>query len=128
MKRQLPWAVLALLTALAGLWTLEADAQPPAMSPRPRTGPYDRPVISPYATLAGLEGGDLLREYYRRVRPEVELRNAASQASRSIQGLQRQVDQQGELLQSRTSQLGSTGHATFFMNHGRYFGAGRGMR
>ncbi|HUG91136.1 MAG TPA: hypothetical protein VML55_09895 [Planctomycetaceae bacterium] len=109
-------------TLLAGFGLATADAQSPG---RARTGPYDRPTISPYTTLLGLDQGNLVREYYRRVRPELELRNAATQFSRSIQGLQRQVDQQRDLIQSETSQIGATGHATFFQNHRRYFGAGR---
>jgi hypothetical protein len=107
----------------------EAQAQAPAYGPPggARRGPLDRPVISPYATLSGLSGDDLVREYFRRVRPEVDLRNSASRQQQNIQNLQRQVNQQRALLrQSQTSQLGATGHPTYFLNHRGYFGVGGG--
>lgn len=126
MRRTPTLMTLVALIAAVGAFAADAHAQGYGGfgRPRPRTGPYDRPIISPYATLPGLSGEALVREYYRRVRPEVELRNAANQQYYGLQNLQQQVNQQQNLIQSQNSQISPTGHATWFLNHSQYFGAG----
>jgi hypothetical protein len=125
MRRTSTLMTLVALIAAVGALAADAHAQYRGYGrPRGRTGPYDRPIISPYATLSGLSGEALVREYYRRVRPEVELRNAATQQYYNLQNLQQQVNRQQSLIQSQNSQISPTGHATWFLNHSQYFGAG----
>ena len=120
--------LMTLVALIAAVGALAADAHGQGYGgfgrPRARTGPYDRPIISPYATLPGLSGDALVREYYRRVRPEVDLRNAATQQHYNLHNLQQQVNRQQSLMQSQSSQISPTGHATWFLNHSQYFGAG----
>ena len=88
------------------------------------TNPYLRPPTSPYLNL-------LRRDipfgfnYFRSVRPELEFRRANVQQFRSLQSIQRQVQEQERLLrQSPTSRLSPTGHQVNFLNLGGYFNTG----
>jgi len=87
-----------------------------------------RPKISPYLDLTqqGTNGnnttGDVTFQYLRRVRPDVEFRNAENKLLQNQKSLAKQVNE--SQIQSEASMLGSTGHAASFMTHGKYFNNG----
>ena len=121
-KVTLGLVVVLLLSAFAQT----SDAQ----RPRRRFGsrntlPNRRPFISPYVDLLNSDGAGFTRNYFRRVRPELEFRRNDTRLGRSVQSLQRQVNTQRQQLQSRTSQLSPSGHTTSFLNLGSYFPSGR---
>ena len=135
MKTRFLVAVLA-LPALLLVGGEEAAAQRPRTRRAVRA--TERPAISPYLELLGRDGTDFSGRYFRRVRPEVQLRQQAGLARRTSESLRRdQLKTQQELLRlqdnlrSLTSLLSGTGHRTgflthkSFMTHRKYFGAGR---
>jgi hypothetical protein len=84
---------------------------------RPITSPTSRPAVSPYLNLT--RPGNTALNYFNLVRPEFEFRNA-------YQGIQRQVNRQGEELQAADAGfLPPTGHSTSFLNLSHYY-PGRG--
>lgn len=97
---------------------------------RPRAA--TRPKISPYLDLTqqgfGNNGsnnninGDVTFQYFRRVRPDVEFRNAENKLRQNLKSLANNVKM--SKTQSRTSLLGTTGHAASFNTQGRYFNNG----
>lgn len=82
------------------------------------------PTVSPYLNL--LRGGGIGSNYYQRVRPEMEFRNANQNLNQSLDSIRQRIQEQerrGEKLQSGLTQ---TGHAPRFMDLGGYFpGFGR---
>jgi hypothetical protein len=90
-----------------------------------RFGRYrPRPTTSPYLSLLqnGFRGSAAF-QYYRRILPEQEFRRNEWRQSQSLDELRRRVDrQENELIQRR---MGTTGHATSFLNLGGYFGGSR---
>jgi hypothetical protein len=130
MKIRSAGAVLGLLVLL-----LAGGEEAAAQRPRTRRAvrATERPAISPYLDLLGRDGTDFSARYFLRVRPEVQWRQQAGLARRSIESLRRdQLKAQRELLRTQrdlrslTSLLGGTGHSAGFMTHRKYFGAGRG--
>ena len=106
-----------------------AGAQSPRSVGRPTVNPHLRPTTSPYLNLLRDNGQNTALNYYRLVRPEMEFRRANVEQLRSIERLGRRVEEQAEQLeqlQSPTSRLGPTGHATSFLNYGGYFGRATG--
>ena len=104
-----------------------AHAQAPY--PQPGIGPVNRPAYSPYLNLLRA-GNPTYANYYGLVRPELDLRAAAT-------SLQQQVtaNQQGITNLQSTSGPLTTGHATRFLNTAGYFlnrggqgGGGQGSR
>jgi len=84
----------------------------------------NRPTTSPYLDLLdqGAGRGGIGFQYFRRVRPEVELRNQNSQLQGSLDSLQKQMNQQQlQLKQSSASQLSPSGHTATFLSYGNYF-------
>ncbi len=115
---RLLWSVTAAI-ALALIASSE-NARAQAVPRRGPAGtPSARPAVSPYLDLT--RRGDPAFNYYRRIRPEQELRAAVNQQSGAIQDLQRK----GETGQEGAgSGLSSTGHPVQFMNYSHYYGAG----
>ena len=93
----------------------------------PRVRTYDRPVVSPYMNLLNRGSGNSFEfDYFRRVRPEIDLRRSAAANKQQLQHVEQQAnDQFRELERNHSSLLGETGHTTGFMTHGRYFGIGQ---
>jgi len=84
-----------------------------------------RPKISPYLDLTqqgNNNNGGVGFQYFRRVRPDVEFRNAENKLLQNQKSLAKQVNE--SQIQSEASMLGSTGHAASFMTHGKYFNNG----
>jgi hypothetical protein len=111
-----PLAVAGLLSVSPTV--VEAQLGPPPLTRSPR------PVTSPYLNLLATDDPDVQAfQYYRRVRPEVELRQSAERQGSAIRGLRQEVeaDRRALLMQSPTSLLGTTGHPTQFLNYGGYF-------
>lgn len=109
--------------AVAGVFAVSPGVAEAQLGPPPLTR-SPRPVTSPYLNLLATDDPDAQAfQYYRRVRPEMEFRQAAERQGTAIRGLQRELDdvRRGELMQSPTSALGATGHPTQFMNLGGYF-------
>ena len=90
---------------------------------RPRAA--DRPRISPYLDLVNQgnnNNGGVGFQYLRRVRPDVEFRNAENKLRENVKSLSKNVKE--STIQSEKSMLGTTGHAASFNTHGRYFNNG----
>lgn len=100
-----------------------AQAQRRRPFSRPRLQPNERPTLSPYLNLLD-NRRSLEFQYFREVRPEFQWRRNQSQFRRSLQNIERDLERQEELIQSESSTIGPTGHESFFMNTGGYFGAG----
>ena len=85
----------------------------------------DRPKISPYLDLVNQgnnNNGGVGFQYFRRVRPDVEFRQAENKIRQNLKSLSKQVKE--SQTQSETSMLGTTGHAASFNTQGRYFNNG----
>jgi hypothetical protein len=100
-------------------WTQRAAAQGPASGPA--GSPSSRPAVSPYLDLT--RRGDTTFNYYRRVRPEVELRAATAQ-NRSAIGQLRSDQAQAEASRA----LPTTGHPTYFQNLSHFYPRGPATR
>ena len=90
---------------------------------RPRAA--DRPKISPYLDLVNQgnnNNGGAGFQYFRRIRPDVEFRQAENKLRQNVQSLSKSV--KDSKIQSEKSMLGTTGHAASFNTHGRYFNNG----
>ena len=90
---------------------------------RPRSA--DRPKISPYLDLVNQgnnNNGGVGFQYFRRVRPDVEFRQAENNLRQNLKSLSKSVNE--SKTQSESSMLGTTGHAASFMTHGKYFNIG----
>jgi len=89
---------------------------------RPRAA--DRPKISPYLDLVqqGNNNGGVGFQYFRRVRPDVEFRQAENKLRQNLKSLSKSVNE--SKIQSESSMLGTTGHAASFNTQGRYFNIG----
>ena len=90
---------------------------------RPRAA--DRPKISPYLDLVqqgNNNNGGVGFQYFRRVRPDVEFRQAENNLRQNVKSLSKSVND--SKTQSESSMLGTTGHAATFMTHERYFNIG----
>lgn len=85
-----------------------------------------RPKISPYLDLTqqgnNNTGGGVGFQYYRRVRPDVEFRQAENNLRQNLKSLTKSVKE--SKIQSESSMLGTTGHAASFNTHRRYFNNG----
>jgi hypothetical protein len=81
---------------------------------RPGFGQSNTPAYSPYLNL--LRNGSFTQNYWGLVRPEFAFRSA-------ILGLQQQVAANGQAIGGLEGGMGlpTTGHATSFLNRGRYF-------
>jgi hypothetical protein len=119
--RLLLFGVLVLLA-----WVRPAAAQFP-YSNRPVGNPYQQPTISPYLNL--LRAGDPAANYFLLVRPEFQQRALNAQFGSAIVNLERgtaaPAAPAGEPL---LPTLEGTGHATYFLNYGGYFGTGPGQQ
>jgi len=90
---------------------------------RPRAA--DRPKISPYLDLVeqgNNNNGGVGFQYFRRVRPDVEFRQAENKLRQDLKSLSKSVNE--SKIQSESSMLGTTGHAASFNTQGRYFNIG----
>lgn len=117
----------ASVLTLAAFVVVPAQAQAQRIGKgRPTVRGYRRPVTSPYLNLLNSQlqqsGNSFAFEYFRRVRPELELRQANEALSRSIQNLDRRVNEQQQQLQG--AGLGPTGHQTYFFNYSGYYNFG----
>ena len=102
-------------------WSLSVtvNAQPPVRRPRAA----ERPRISPYIDLVQDNNNrDIAFQYFRRVRPDVEFRQAENDLRQNLKSLSKSIDD--SKTQSESSMLGTTGHAASFMTHHRYFNNG----
>jgi hypothetical protein len=117
------------VTVIVGLLVLQF-AQPCAAQP-PVGNTFGsqsirRPTTSPYLNLhrTGDPGIDFAIDYQKLVRPEQQLRNYSANLNSRLNRLEHRVNQaiapDGSLI------LPGTGHATTFMNTGRYFPGYRG--
>jgi len=112
-------AVALLMAFTAG----EAAAQ--VRSPQFGRPPNRRPVTSPYLNL--LRGGGIGFNYFRRVRPEQEFRNADNALTRSLNNVRNQLNRQTQQPgQQPGGALGITGHPVRFLDLGGYFSGGVG--
>jgi hypothetical protein len=117
--------LLSVTSAVVGLLVLLSGPQAFGQARSiggPPTNPYSRPTVSPYVEL--LRRGDPGINYYRRIRPEVDLRTADSLQIGAIQRLERRsaARREGDATPAEASQeLGSTGHPVYFMNYSHYF-------
>lgn len=130
MKRILLTTVLALMTSL--LMVESAVAQRRGRYTRPRLRAYQRPALNPYMDLLSNQRGSTGNrsfgfEYFRRVRPELQLRRQDAILQESVQRLNTELIQQRQQLQQRRagSQMSGTGHTTYFMNYSGYYNFGR---
>lgn len=87
----------------------------------PSFGTSNRPKLSPYLNLVPERNFIPALNYYRSYQPEVEFRSSEQRLNRSVQTLQREIDQTRLLEQKETSLLGTTGHRTSFHNTSSYF-------
>ena len=101
-----------------------ADAQPPTGNTFGSRG-VRRPTTSPYLNLqrSGDPSIDFAINYQQLVRPQQQLRSEASNLNNRLNSLQRQVNK--AIRPDGTLILPGTGHATSFMNTGRYFPGSR---
>jgi hypothetical protein len=115
---------LRLITALAlAVGFTSAQAQPPAALGPTRLAPSSRPVTSPYLNLA-IDDGTFdgpAYQYYRRVRPEIELRRANASLTSELRDVRRQMGEQPPMAQSPASGIGSTGHPVSYQSFGRFY-------
>ena len=96
-----------------------AHAQFPR-SPTSRFRVNRRPVISPYYDLIQRGSNRSLNfQYQRRVRPEVEFRQAENRFQQSLNSLSNRITESST--RKVPSTLGTTGHAATFLTHGKYF-------
>lgn len=97
------------------------QAQAPGRAPS-RIRADQRPAISPYYDLLNRGNRSFEFQYFRRVRPDVEFRQAENRLRQNLNSLSKRVDRPRD--QSETSMLGTTGHAASFNTHRRYFNTG----
>jgi hypothetical protein len=114
---------IALAAALVASGGVEATAQPPAQLGPPTLTPSTRPVTSPYLNLAaGFEGvGGPTYQYFRLIRPEVDLRRANTRLGNELRDVRRQLELPPTMAQSPASALGTTGHPTAFQSTGTFY-------
>ncbi len=110
------------LMALIVCEVSSAQAQSPLGPPALKRS--KRPAVSPYLNLAA--AGDnpdaVAFQYYNRVLPDASFRKANAQEALAISELDaKQQAQRKLLMQSKTSNLTSTGHRAQFLNYGTYF-------
>ena len=123
--RQIIAAAVVLFLMTAGASTrVEAQVQVGNGSSFGRAA-GNRPTVTPYLDLLNDSNrGGIGYNYYRRLKPEMQIRAAQSQMARSVQQLRDRVDEKaGVVPGSAQSQISSTGHAATFMNYGTYFGS-----
>ena len=114
---------IALVLLIQWGFCASAHAQPRGrVTYRPRAA--DRPTISPYIDLVnqGNNNTGVGFQYFRRVRPDVEFRQAENNLRQNLKSLSKSVNE--SKTQSESSMLGTTGHAASFMTHGKYFNIG----
>lgn len=83
-----------------------------------------RPSLSPYLNLAAAGGNSDAASfaYFQLTLPQQAAQRSRATQDRQIRGLNQEVAQQREMLmQSPTSNLGTTGHRVGFMSYGTYF-------
>jgi len=100
---------------LIGLMTLLAAGAAIAQPPSPLRDFPRRPGYSPYLNLTRT-GGNAAQNYYGLVRPELEFRNNVNQLRNDTQAIAAGLAAAGAATEL------STGHATGYMTHLRYFG------
>ncbi len=106
--------ILAALAVLAGVsHALGADPLVRA------SASITSPTTSPYLNLLNGSRRSFALNYYRRVRPEQELRAADAQLERDLSGLRRDVDERAGA--KPAAGLPATGHAASFLQLGGYF-------
>ena len=120
------WKPMMVLSCAAVL-LLSGQGLPHAFGQRPAAGPSlrvrlpgRRPVTSPYLNLLAGNGRSFAFNYFRRVQPEVEFRQADALTSRSLQNLRREV-RQVRRRDEQLLRLGPTGHGAAFMDLSSYF-------
>jgi len=114
----------ACVAAVVGIGLVPVQAQPPGPLGPPPLTPSTRPVTSPYLDIAVANsgGGGPAYQYFRQVRPELELRRANTRLGYEIQDVRRQMGQPLTMMaQSPTSTIGTTGHSTAFQSFGSFF-------
>ena len=114
-------SALTLVVAVLALMFL-AD---PAEAQRRRIGRSyrSRPTTSPYLNLLrNNQGGGIGFNYFQRVRPEREFRDANRRFRRSVDSLGRRLDVQKRRRENLKSGLTQTGHAPRFGDLRGYFG------
>lgn len=80
-----------------------------------------RPTVSPYLNLVS-GNGSVTSNYFLRVRPEEQLRQAITTQEQQVQNLQKSVSNlQSQPAPTALSQLRPTGHTATFLNMGSYF-------
>jgi hypothetical protein len=127
MEHTTRFLLIAVISGICLLAIRTSQAQQPVRGPWP--GPpraYQRPVTSPYLGLLAAPGGSVEFEYFRRVRPELELRRETERLHRSLRTMRQQTEPDEPLRRDGRSQDGTlrpltTGHSTSFMNRGNYF-------
>lgn len=105
--------------AVAGLATFAAAgalAQGPYVRPDLGNNAYRRPAISPYLNLS--RGGNPAVNYYGLVRPQLDQATAIDVLRSNQNRLQRDVYGYS---QEQAQQILTTGHASGYLNHLRYF-------
>ena len=120
MQRWIPRAIVCGLAVVLISESAVAQLPGPIRSSRAPVPAYERPAISPYLNLLD-RSRNFESNYFLRVRPEVQLRQADARLRQSVGGLNRRLDEQQRELQSATSGLTPTGHTTSFLNYGGYF-------
>jgi hypothetical protein len=112
----------SLLSMTAGALVLLLFAAPASAQ---RRAPVRRPTLSPYLNLLNRNNG-VGFNYYQRVRPEVEFRNADRQLSSDVNTLQSRLNDLKAQREELKQGLSTTGHVPRFMDLKGYFpGLGR---
>jgi len=115
--RQLAAFVLLVHLSLGVLAHAQLPRRP---SPSSRFHVNSRPTISPYYDLIERSNNRSFGfQYFRRVRPEVEFRQAENRFQQNLNSLSKRVNESST--RSEPSMLGTTGHAASFLTHGKYF-------
>ena len=113
--------------AVVLLVQLSLGAQVSAQLPRSPSSRFrvnSRPAVSPYYDLiqqnhSGMD--NFTFQYLRRVRPDVEFREAENRLQQNLNSLSNRLDES-----TSPTGLGATGHAASFLTHGKYFNVSGG--
>jgi hypothetical protein len=113
-------AAAVISVSLVLCWSGVATAQPPPQSQdrRPNLRGPNRPVTSPYLNLLGNQNQGFTFQYFRRVEPEVEFRDADTQLGQAVGQLRNEMRLEKRAL---SSTLRETGHRTTFLNYSGFY-------
>jgi hypothetical protein len=112
MLRTIAGATCCLVLLVAGEAAQAQVGRPPMQ--------YRRPVTSPYLDLVN-PARSFEFEYFRRLRPEVDLRQGERDLVRAVEDLNRRITPPPVVPTERIRSIGTTGHPTQFRSLSTYF-------